>query len=99
MAQGGVAQDDWGLHALYALWESAGLPVPLTLGWSAEGVIGFSNLGGSPATDVVEQLGDAFLDSVDALVARYAEIASPAPARTSLAMRHDWYAQADRAAP
>src|SRR5690625_617633 len=56
------------LHNLYRVWESAGLPVPQTLGWAAEGLIGFTQLGGVPASSVVDKLDEAFLSSVEALM-------------------------------
>ena len=79
------------LHERYRLWAGAGVPVPRTLGWNEDGLIGFESLNGVPAHEMIEHLGDAFLDSVEALIDRYGHIDSTGAARTSLAERRDWY--------
>lgn len=79
------------LVRLYDLWRKGGLPVPATLGWTQEGLIGFSALPGVPAIDVVDDLGDSFLDALDSLVEEYGTISSQGDARVSLASRVDWY--------
>ena len=81
------------LHELYALWEAAELPVPHTLGWSDEGLIGFTQLPGVDATGVVTRLGESFFDSVERLTAEYGALHSTGPARASLAASRDWYAR------
>ena len=81
------------LHDLYALWQGADLPVPNTLGWSDEGLIGFTQLPGLVATKRVTRLGDDFFDSVDALRAQYGALGSTGPARTSLGESRNWYAR------
>lgn len=81
------------LQQLYATWANANLPVPQTLGWTPEGLIGFTALSGSPALDHPAELGDAFLDSLESLITQYSRVVSEQPARTSLAQRVDWYAQ------
>ncbi|MGO3147256.1 MAG: phosphotransferase [Leucobacter sp.] len=79
------------LHALYQDWSDEGLPVPKTLGWTEDGLLGFEALPGVPALDVIERLDDTFFDSVIELVQRYNQTESMSPARTSLAERRDWY--------
>lgn len=81
------------LHDLYALWEKARLPVPQTLGWSDEGIIGFTNLPGVVATEVVDRLDESFLDAVERIVEAYSELESHGPARASLASSRNWYAR------
>lgn len=81
------------LQNLYRLWEDAHLPVPATLGWTEEGLIGFASLPGVPALDVITELDDAFLDNLERLVGQYASIESTGKARTSLASRVNWYAR------
>lgn len=79
------------LQAKYSLWREHGLPVPGTIGWSQEGLIGFTALTGVPALDAVEQLGASFIRATVALMRQYAEIPSESGARASLASRRDWY--------
>lgn len=81
------------LHGLYAQWSEAELPVPRTLGWSRDGLIGFSELPGRPALDVVDTLDEQFIDEIERLIAKYHAIESTHSARTSLAERVDWYAR------
>lgn len=81
------------LQDLYRLWEDANLPVPATLGWTEEGLIGFASLPGVPALDVITDLDDAFLEDLERLIGQYASIESTGKARTSLASRVNWYAR------
>ena len=79
------------LHERYQTWEQAGVPVPPTLGWTDDGLLGFAALPGVPSHTVIEKLDDAFLDAVEALTEHYAQVASETAARTSLAERRAWY--------
>lgn len=81
------------LHERYQAWERAGVPVPPTLGWTDDGLLGFAALPGVPSHTVIEKLDDAFLDAVEALTGQYAHVASTNAARTSLAERRTWYVQ------
>lgn len=79
------------LHARYACWSDAGLPVPTTLGWTDDGLVAFAALGGVPASAAIADLGDSFLDSLEDIIRRYAAVPSATLARASLATRLSWY--------
>lgn len=77
----------------YARWADAGLPVPRVLGWSADGLIAFSALGGAPAASQLDRITepDRFLDEVVELQRAIARVDVARPARPSLASRLEWY--------
>ncbi|SDK46117.1 Predicted kinase, aminoglycoside phosphotransferase (APT) family [Cryobacterium psychrotolerans] len=84
-----VAED---LHARYSLWRLEGVPVPRSLGWSADGFIAFAPLAGTEASQLIADLQPgAFLDAIDDLTARIGAIPSAGAARKSLAERLPWY--------
>jgi len=80
------------LHARHVLWGAAGVPVPRSRGWSADGFIALESVYGVEASQVVAQFSpDAFLDEYDRLTTQISLIASSGPARASLSARRHWY--------
>ncbi|MDX2376049.1 hypothetical protein M4I32_04460 [Microbacterium sp. LRZ72] len=69
---------------------AAGIPVPPVLGWSPEGLLVLGEAAGIPATDVVWD-PDALLAEVERLRRSIAMVTQPAPARTGLVDRLEWY--------
>lgn len=73
-------------------WLEAGLPVPRVLGWSDEGLVAFSALGGTPAIDAAAHLDPRqFTEEISRLQHRMAAVSSTASARSSLSSRLSWY--------
>lgn len=81
------------LHGLYRLWREAGVPVPETLGWSTDGLIGFETLPGTPASDAIDHLGARFLEGLESLTDEIQRIPSTSDARASLTERSNWYSR------
>jgi len=80
------------LHSRYVLWRGHDVPVPRSLGWSADGFIAFDPLAGTEASQNIGRLDpEAFLDAIDDLTARIGAIPSVGPARRSLTERLAWY--------
>ncbi|WP_187264946.1 aminoglycoside phosphotransferase family protein [Homoserinibacter sp. GY 40078] len=76
----------------HATWIAHGIPVPAAEGWFPTGVIVLAEQPGAPATEVLPAAEpDRLLDAIDALRARIASVPAEGPARTSLAVRFDWY--------
>ncbi len=78
-------------------WASAGLPVPRVLGWSNEGLLALSALGGTPASVAIGRIDTdhfdihAFADALEHLQERIAAVPGTTLARASLSSRLDWY--------
>ncbi|WP_166806339.1 phosphotransferase family protein [Cryobacterium serini] len=82
------------LHARHLLWGAAGVPVPRSRGWSADGFIALESVYGVEASQVVAQLPlGPFLDELDRLTHEISLIESSDPARASLSERLPWYVQ------
>ncbi|KGJ72581.1 hypothetical protein GY21_14440 [Cryobacterium roopkundense] len=80
------------LHARHELWIGHGIPVPRSLGWSADGFIALSAVAGVESSQLVHRLApDEFLDALDGLTDQIRDIASVGDARASLAVRLPWY--------
>lgn len=81
------------LTETYRLWAEWGLPVPGIVGWAEEGLVAFTELGEVPATKMVPDLGESFLDALEELLSDIARIPSPNTARASLVTKRRWYAR------
>lgn len=90
-----VRPDDAGpLAERHRLWAEHGVTVPRVLGWSPDGLVVLAPLPGVEALRRLDELDHGvFLEQLDGLVARLAEVPSASPARSSLAERLDWYAE------
>jgi aminoglycoside phosphotransferase len=77
----------------HQLFSSSGLPVPRLLGWSRDGLVALSELPGVEAHSALPRIGDhdKFIDSIEKLSARIAEVPAINMARASLSKRADWY--------
>ncbi|WP_022883999.1 phosphotransferase family protein [Glaciibacter superstes] len=73
-------------------WLEAGLPVPRVLGWSVEGLLALSALGGTPAIDAIAHLdAHQFSQEISHLQQLMAAVPSTTSARASLSSRLSWY--------
>ncbi len=80
------------LHARHVLWGAAGVPVPRSRGWSADGFIALEPVHGVEASQVVAQFSpEPFLDELDRLTTEIGLIESSDSARASLSARLPWY--------
>ncbi len=85
----GAAAD---LAQVHTSWLEAGLPVPHVVGWSDEGLLALSALGGVPASEAVHRVDpESFTAELSRVQARIAEVPSTAHARRSLSSRLEWY--------
>ena len=82
------------LHTRHKLWEAAGIPVPHSRGWSADGFIALESVHGVEASLMVAQVvPSTFLDELERLTIEISMIKSSGPARASLSARLPWYVQ------
>ena len=83
------------LHARYATWRRAGLPVPETLGWSDSGIVAFASLGGRMASAAIADLatddGDALLVNIEQLCEQIAEVTPTSRRAPPCLHRLRWY--------
>lgn len=82
------------IHELHSRLHDAGLPVPRSLGYSESGLVLLERQHGAPASSRIEDIArDArFLDELDTIMRRLAEVPVHVGARESLARRASWYA-------
>lgn len=84
-----------GIHDRHVAFLGAGIPVPRSVGWSDSGLVLLDRLDGDPAIAHLRTIAAAptFLPSLGALVEAIGAVPMTEPARESLAVRADWYAQ------
>ena len=79
----------------HELFRANAIPVPRSLGWSADGVLALSALSGIEAQSIVLKMRepDVFLDQVEFLTTLLAGVPAINAARPSLLDRIDWYVE------